>query len=988
MQRDMGCGYNFDPFASPAPRRTGDPPKSPPDQPLALTTRIFPTIIVDSLLKQFAQSSQLGANAAYIEDLYEQYLVDPDSVGAKWKTYFDGLKGREAGDIPHSVVIDQIAVAGKLAAAGKLATATGGGDERERAIGKLITAYRSRGHLAANLDPLGMMAKTEAPDLAIGFHRLSESDLSVEFSTGGVGGKDRMKLGDLVALLKATYTGPIGAEYMHITDVEQRRWMQERMETAGGKYGRTAEDKKRILERLTAADGLERYLGTKYVGQKRFSLEGGDALIPLMDTTIRRAGEQGGKDVVVGMAHRGRLNVLVNTLGKPPRHLFDEFEGKFEHVHNDLAHQGDVKYHMGFSADVATPGGPVHLALAFNPSHLEIVDPVVVGSVRSRQARRGDKGAQQVIPVLIHGDAAFAGQGVVMELFQMSQARGFRVGGTIHIVINNQVGFTTSERQDARSTLYCTDVAKMVGAPVLHVNGDDPEAVVFCAELALDFRNRFGKDVVIDLVCYRRHGHNEADEPAATQPLMYQVIRKHKTPRELYAAQLLAEGVIKDTDAQALFDSHRQKLDDGMVTTELVTVQPDEYAIDWSPYLKGKLTDKVDTKFDGKKLKKLADTINDVPAELKLHPRVAKIYEDRRKMAAGEQSGDWGFAENLAYATLLEEGYKLRLVGQDCGRGTFFHRHAILHEQTTDEYVLPLRRLVKNPADVTIIDSLLSEEAVMAFEYGYATADPQTLDIWEAQFGDFANGAQVVIDQFLSSGEAKWGRLCGLALFLPHGYEGQGPEHSSARLERFLQLCALENMIVCTPTTPAQTYHMIRRQMRMTTRKPLVVMTPKSLLRHKLAVSSLDELSKGSFQALIPDATADAKKVKRVVVCGGKVYYDLLEEAQKQGLKDVAIVRVEQLYPFPRTELAAELKRYSAATDVVWCQEEPQNQGAWYQIAHHLRACLQPKQSLHYTGRARSPSPAAGHFSDHVIEQTTLVADALVNPLRGEASAE
>src|SRR5688572_29774618 len=780
---------------------------------------------------------------------------------------------------------------------------------------------------------------------------------------------------------------------MHITDVEQRRWMQERMERAGGKYGRTVEDKKRILERLTAADGLERYLGTKYVGQKRFSLEGGDALIPLMDTTIRRAGEQGAKDVVIGMAHRGRLNVLINTLGKPPRHLFDEFEGKFEHVHSDLAHQGDVKYHMGFSADVATPGGPVHLALAFNPSHLEIVDPVVAGSVRSRQNRRGDKGAQQVLPILIHGDAAFAGQGVVMELLQMSQARGFRVGGTLHIVINNQVGFTTSAVQDARSTLYCTDVAKMVGAPVLHVNGDNPEAVVFCAELALDFRNRFGRDVVIDLVCYRRHGHNEADEPAATQPVMYQVIRKHKTPRELYAQALVAEGTLSAEEAQALVDGYRQKLDNGAVTTEVVEVKPDEFTIDWSKYLSGKLSDPVDTTFDRKKLDRLATTINDVPADLKLHPRVAKIYEDRRKMAAGELGGDWGFAENLAYATLLDEGYKLRLVGQDSGRGTFFHRHAVLHEQTNDEYVMPLRRLVKNPVDVTIIDSLLSEEAVMGFEYGYATADPTTLDIWEAQFGDFANGAQVVIDQFLSSGEAKWGRLCGLALFLPHGYEGQGPEHSSARLERFLQLCALENMIVCTPTTPAQAYHMIRRQMRMATRKPLVVMTPKSLLRHKLAVSSLDDMAKGEFQTLIPASNvgtkaADLKKVKRVVVCGGKVYYDLIEEATKRNLTDVAIVRVEQLYPFPRTGLVAELQRFPNATDVVWCQEEPQNQGAWYQIQHHLRACLQPKQVLSYAGRARSPSPAAGHLAAHVAEQTQLVADALVNPAHGDACPE
>ncbi|MGN7917144.1 2-oxoglutarate dehydrogenase E1 component [Lysobacter sp. 22409] len=944
---------------------------------------------MDSLLKQFSQSSQLGANAAFIEDLYEQYLVDPESVGGKWKAYFDGFKGREAGDIPHSAAIESIAAASRAASRGVVTAAAGGSqasDERERSVGKVITAYRSRGHLAANIDPLGLLEKPEAPDLALGFHRLSESDLSGEFSTGGVAGKERMKLGDLLALLKATYTGPIGAEFMHIADAEQRRWMYERLEGAGGKFARSADDKKRILERLTAADGLERYLGTKYVGQKRFSLEGGDALIPLMDVTIRRAGEQGVQDVVIGMAHRGRLNVLVNTLGKPPRKLFDEFEGKFDH--DEHAHTGDVKYHMGFSADVATPGGPVHLALAFNPSHLEIVNPVVAGSVRSRQTRRGENGRAQVLPVLLHGDAAFAGQGVGMELFQMSQARGFAVGGTVHIVINNQVGFTTSERQDARSTLYCTDVAKMVGAPILHVNGDDPEAVVFCAELALDFRQRFGRDVVIDLVCYRRHGHNEADEPAATQPLMYQVIRKHKTPRELYADRLVSEGVLKAEDAQALVDNYRDKLDQGAVTTELVEVKPDEFTIDWSKYLSGKLSDPVDTKFERSKLDALATQINAVADNVKLHPRVAKIYEDRRKMAAGELGGDWGFAENLAYATLLSEDYKLRLVGQDSGRGTFFHRHAILHEQSTDAYVMPLRELVRTPSDMTIIDSLLSEEAVMAFEYGYSTADPMTLDIWEAQFGDFANGAQVVIDQFLSSGEAKWGRLCGLALFLPHGYEGQGPEHSSARLERFLQLCALENMLVCAPTTPAQAYHMIRRQMRMSTRKPLVVMTPKSLLRHKLAVSTLDELANGEFQHLIPDAQANVKKVKRVVLCSGKVYYDLFEQAQKDGLDDVALLRIEQLYPFPRELLAAELKRYSAAKDVVWCQEEPQNQGAWYQIRHHLSACLAPKQSLHYAGRARSPSPAAGHLADHVAEQTKLVADALVNSLQGESSAE
>jgi 2-oxoglutarate dehydrogenase E1 component len=948
---------------------------------------------VDSLLKQFAQSSQLGANAGYIEDLYEQYLVDPDSVPAKWKAYFDGFKGREAGDVPHSAVIHGIALAGRRAARGVAPAGSDAGDDRDRAVGKLLTAYRSRGHLAADLDPLAMAAKPEAPDLTLGFHHLSESDLDREFSTGGVAGRERMKLRDLLALLKSTYTGSIGAEFMHITDAEQRRWMYQRLETAAGDYGQSKDAKLRILERLTAADGLERYLHTKYVGQKRFSLEGGDALIPMLDGLIRRAGSQGVKDVVLGMAHRGRLNVLVNTLGKPPRKLFDEFEGKFEHVPDDRAHTGDVKYHMGFSADLATDGGPVHVALAFNPSHLEIVDPVVVGSVRSRQNRRGDRQRTQVLPVLLHGDAAFAGQGVVMELFQMSQARGFAVGGTVHVVINNQIGFTTSAADDARSTLYCTDVAKMVGAPVLHVNGDDPEAVAFCTELAFDFRQRFGKDVVIDLVCYRRHGHNEADEPAATQPLMYQTIRAHKTARELYGDRLVAEGVLAAADVKAMMDGYRDKLDAGEVTAEVVSVQPDEFSTDWSRYLHGKSTDPVDTRVERKRLDALAAAINTIPGNIGLHPRVAKIYEDRRKMAAGDIPGDWGFAENLAYATLVDAnqpngGYKLRLVGQDSGRGTFFHRHAILHDQKTDEYYLPLRQLVQNPESVTIIDSLLSEEAVMAFEYGYSTADPMTLDIWEAQFGDFANGAQVVIDQFLSSGEAKWDRLCGLALFLPHGYEGQGPEHSSARLERFLQLCALDNMIVCAPTTPAQDFHMIRRQMLMATRKPLVVMTPKSLLRHKLAVSTLDELADGGFQTLIPDSTATAKKPRRVVACAGKVYYDLVEEAQKQKITDVALVRVEQLYPFPRPELAAELRRHGSATEVVWCQEEPQNQGAWYQIQHHLRACLQGKQTLHYAGRARSPSPAAGHLAEHVAEQAKLVADALVNPLNGDATVE
>jgi len=946
-----------------------------------------------SLLQQFSLSSHLaGGNAAFIEELYERYLIDPASVAPAWRAYFDTYRGRETGDIAHGPIVAEVARVAKQGGRG-YAVVRGSQvvddayAQKQAGVLRLVTAYRSRGHLAANLDPLGLAAKQPAPDLDLPFHGLSSGDLETEFGTGSLTAPDHLKLKDILALLRSTYSSTIGAEFMHISDAEQRRWVYERMEKAAGRFNFTTEQRRRVLLKLTQAEGLERYLHTKYVGQKRFSLEGGDSLMPMLDEVIRRAGSNGVQEIVIGMAHRGRLNVLVNTMGKPPHLLFAEFEGKHEGP-TDPAHTGDVKYHMGFSADVATHGGPVHLALAFNPSHLEIVDPVVTGSVRSRQHRRGDHERKQVLPVLLHGDAAFAGQGVVMELFQMSQARGFRVGGTVHIVINNQVGFTTSATEDARSTLYCTDVAKMIGAPILHVNGDDPEAVAFVSELAFDFRQRFGKDVVIDLVCYRRHGHNEADEPAATQPLMYQKIRAMKTTRELYAAKLVSEASVTEAEAKALVDAYRNKLDAGEVTTEVVQVKADAFTVDWSGYLAGKLSDKADTRVARDTLDALALHINTIPESVKLHPRVAKIYEDRRRMAAGEQAGDWGFAENLAYATLVKEGYRLRLVGQDCGRGTFFHRHAILHDQATDNYYLPLRELVGNKEDVTIIDSLLSEEAVMAFEYGYATADPMTLDIWEAQFGDFANGAQVVIDQFLSSGEAKWDRLCGLALFLPHGYEGQGPEHSSARLERFLQLCALENMIVCAPTTPAQDFHMIRRQMRMSTRKPLVVMTPKSLLRHRLAVSTLDELANGEFQRLIPDTTASAKKVRRVVACSGKVYYDLLEEAQKQGITDVALVRVEQLYPFPRPELTAELKRFAGATEVIWCQEEPQNQGAWYQIQHHLRACLQPKQSLSYAGRARSPSPAAGHLAEHVEEQSALVADALVNPIAGEIGPE
>jgi 2-oxoglutarate dehydrogenase E1 component len=943
-----------------------------------------------NLIREFFESTQLaGGNADYVESLYDAWLADTSAVPADWASYFETFKGRQSGDVSHLPAIARIEAAQKQRHNG--ATAVPMSDEHARkqaGVLRLLTAYRSRGHLAADLDPLGLAEKMPAPDLGLAFHGLDEADLDTEFDTGNyAGGGQRLKLRDLLARLKKTYASTIGAEFMHISNHEQRNWIYSRLEQQAGQSGLDKAGKRRVLDGLTAAEGLERYLHTKYVGQKRFSLEGGDSLIPMLDDVVREAGDNGIKELVIGMAHRGRLNVLVNILGKPPKTLFDEFEGKFEHP-DDPAHSGDVKYHMGFSADVKTPKGGVHVALAFNPSHLEIVNPVVCGSVHARQTRRRDTAHTQSMAVLIHGDAAFAGQGVNMELLNMSQARGFKIGGSLHIVINNQVGFTTSNPQDARSTMYCTDLAKMVNAPVLHVNGDDPEAVIEVTRLAYAFRKQFRRDVVIDLVCYRRHGHNEADEPAATQPVMYQVIRKRPTTRDLYQQQLVREGVLAEGDAQKQFEAYRERLEAGAPMTDLDASPVRDGHVDWARFIGGKLSTPTDTTVAKQKLQELASSILTLPADVTLQARVAKIYDDRRKMAAGELPADWGFAENLAYATLIDAGHDMRLVGQDSGRGTFFHRHAVLHDQKDGHTYLPLAT-VRAGADVEVIDSLLSEEAVMAFEYGHSTTDPDTLNIWEAQFGDFANGAQVVIDQFISSGEAKWNRLCGLVLLLPHGYEGQGPEHSSARLERFLQLCAFDNMQVCVPTTPAQDFHMIRRQMLRAARKPLIVMTPKSLLRHKLAVSTLDELASGSFQLVIGEhRPLLPKKVKRVVLCSGKVYYDLLEEADKRALKDVAIVRVEQLYPFPRTEVTAELDKYPSAKEVIWCQEEPMNQGAWFQIRHHLQACTGASHSLSYAGRARSPAPAAGHHNTHVAEQTALVEQALAAPVGTDQSAE
>jgi 2-oxoglutarate dehydrogenase E1 component len=733
------------------------------------------------------------------------------------------------------------------------------------------------------------------------------------------------------------------------------------------------------LERLSAAEGLEKYLGSRYPGTKRFGLEGGESLIPLVDELIQRAGGYGVKEIVIGMAHRGRLNVLVNTLGKSPKALFDEFDGK-----KLIDTSGDVKYHQGFSSNVMTPGGEVHLALSFNPSHLEIVSPVVEGSVRARQTRREDSQGATVLPIIMHGDAAFAGQGVVMETFQMSQTRGYGTGGSIHLVINNQVGFTTNKRVDARSTEYCTDVAKMIEAPILHVNGDDPEAVLFATQVALDYRNEFKSDVVIDLVCYRRRGHNEADEPSGTQPLMYDIIKKLPTTRSIYANFLVEQGVITQDQSQKLEDDYRNALDNGEHVTKSLVLEPNKgMYVDWSPYIGHEWTAKAKTGVAPQTLQRVGKKLDNVPEGFPIQRQVQKIYQDRSKMNQGALPLNWGYAEVMAYATLVNEGHEIRITGQDVGRGTFSHRHVVLHNQQDADTYIPLQNISPDQPRFEIYDSLLSEEAVLAFEYGYATTNPDVLVVWEAQFGDFANGAQVVIDQFITSGEHKWGRLCGLTMLLPHGYEGQGPEHSSARLERYLQMCAEHNIQVCVPSTPSQVFHMLRRQVKRPLRKPLVAITPKSLLRHKDATSTLDDLSHGSFQTVISEVEGlDAKKVKRVIMCAGKVYYDLLDYRRSEEITDTAIIRIEQLYPFPGDDLEEVLRQFPKADDVVWCQEEPQNQGVWYPTQHRMRRVLKEvdeKVYLRYAGRPGSAAPAAGYTSVHVEEQNKLVKEAFDN---------
>ncbi|MBL4585370.1 MAG: 2-oxoglutarate dehydrogenase E1 component [Pseudomonadales bacterium] len=927
-----------------------------------------------------------GGNAPYIEELFETYLADPNTVPEQWRNYFDALPkvdGVVIPDVSHATVRDQFLQFSRQATAVAADKHSAGFQHEFKQIRvlQLIDAYRNRGHQKASLDPLDLQARPAVPDLELTYHGLSTADLDGTFKTGSdtlLSGEGSLR--EIIECLEQTYCGSIGAEYMHIVDSEETLWVRQRMESVRSRPAYGVEIKKQLLERLGAAEGLEKSLGSKYPGTKRFGLEGGESLIPMLDELIQRTGSYGVKEIVIGMAHRGRLNVLVNILGKNPSELFDEFEGG----HMTEEGSGDVKYHQGFSSNLMSPGGEIHLALAFNPSHLEISAPVVVGSVRARQDRRMDPEGDQVMAINIHGDAAVAGQGVVMETLQMSQIRGFKTGGTVHIVINNQVGFTISRQDDARSTEYCTDIAKMVQAPIFHVNGDDPEAVLFVTQLAADYRRTFKKDVFIDMICYRRRGHNEADEPSGTQPMMYQKIKAHPTTFSLYSADLIEKGVISAQQRDQLVNEYRDNLDQGKhVVKSLITEPIMKAMVDWTPYLGHDYWGvTVDTSVDSKVLQKLAGQLNTIPDGIVLQAQVSKIIGDRIKMAAGALPINWGFAETLAYATLVTEGTRVRLIGQDVGRGTFSHRHAVLHNQKNGEAYTPLDELGEDAAPFDLYDSFLSEEAVLAFEYGYATTTPNALVIWEAQFGDFANGAQVVIDQFITSGEDKWGRVCGLTMLLPHGYEGQGPEHSSARLERFLQLCAEKNIQVCVPTTPAQIFHLLRQQVIRPLRKPLIIMSPKSLLRHKQAISTLEDLSDGSFQPVIADALelSEADKVKRVVLCSGKVYYDLIDKRRSKEQDNVAIMRVEQLYPFPLIELRTLMQQYPNLEDVVWCQEEPMNQGAWYSSQHHMHKIVEQLDTathLTYAGRAASAAPAAGYLSIHVEQQNRLVSEAL-----------
>ncbi len=941
-----------------------------------------------------------GPNSGFIEELYARFLANPGSVDPSWQAFFAGLGREEAPRGPswglkngyHALAEDGLAGAGGLAdKSAKRAQAAGVEDIRAAALDSiraymLIRTYRIRGHLKADLDPLGF-DKMDHPELDPAAYGFTAADMDRPIYIGNImPGLETATIREMLALLTRAYCSTIGVEYMHIYHTEQRRWIQERMEGRDKEVHFTPEGKRAILRKLIEAEAFERFCGVKFTATKRFGLDGGEALIPSLEAIVKTGGQLGIREIILGMPHRGRLNVLANFMSKPFRAIFSEFQGGAAHP-EDIEGSGDVKYHLGTSSDREFDGNKVHLSLTANPSHLEAVDPVCLGKARAKQQQIGDTERSQVITVLMHGDAAFAGQGLVAECFALSDLRGYGTGGTLHFIVNNQIGFTTAPKY-SRSSPYPSDSAKMVQSPIFHANGDDPEAVVHVTKLATEFRQMFKKDVVVDMFCYRRHGHNEADEPSFTQPLMYRQIAKQRPTREIYAEKLVAEGVMTAGDVEAM-----QAEVNAVLNTEFDAAK--SYKPNKADWLEGRWSGfevasggkrAGDTAVSLDKLREVGRKLVDVPKDFNLHRTLRRLMDQKGKAIETGEGIDWSTGEALAFGTLLAEGTPVRLSGQDSGRGTFSQRHAVLVDQQTEARYLPLEHVSDKQASIEVIDSLLSEAAVLGFEYGYTMAEPNALVLWEAQFGDFANGAQVIIDQFIASAESKWQRMSGLVLLLPHGYEGAGPEHSSARLERFLQLCAEDNMQVCNLTTPANYFHALRRQIHRKFRKPLVIMTPKSLLRHKLAVSKLSEMGPGStfHRVLWDDAPPkDPKKVKRVILCSGKVYYDLFEERAQRGLTDAVILRIEQLYPFPTDALVQELKPYAHVDRVIWCQEEPKNMGAWFSVEPEIERTLdeagfkKAKRPV-YAGRAAAASPATGLHAKHVKQQKQLVDEALV----------
>jgi 2-oxoglutarate dehydrogenase E1 component len=940
-----------------------------------------------------------GPNSGFIEELYARFLTDPGSVDPSWQAFFSGLGRDEAPRGPswglrngyHALVEDGLAGTGGLAdKAAKHAQATGVADIHAAAMDSiraymLIRTYRIRGHLKAQLDPLGLdvMDHPELDPAAYGF---TEADMDRPIYIGNImPGLETATIREMLTLLTRAYCSTMGVEYMHIYHTEQRRWIQERMEGRDKEIHFTPEGKRAILRKLTEAEAFERFCHVKFTGTKRFGLDGGEALIPSLEAIVKTGGQLGIRELVLGMPHRGRLNVLANFMSKPFRAIFSEFQGGAAHP-EDIEGSGDVKYHLGTSSDREFDGNKVHLSLTANPSHLEAVNPVCLGKARAKQQQMQDNERSQVMTVLLHGDAAFAGQGLVAECFALSELRGYSTGGTLHFIVNNQIGFTTSPKY-SRSSPYPSDSAKMVQAPIFHVNGDDPEAVVHVTKLATQFRQMFKKDVVVDMFCYRRHGHNEADEPSFTQPLMYRQIAKQRPVREIYAEKLISEGIITPDEVEAMRAEVNAVLD-----TEFDAAK--SYKPNKADWLEGRWSGfevasggkrAGDTAVPLEKLREIGRKLVEVPKDFNLHRTLRRLLDQKGKAIESGEGIDWATGEALAFGTLLAEGTPVRLSGQDSGRGTFSQRHAVLVDQQTEARYIPLEHVSESQASFEVIDSLLSEAAVLGFEYGYTLAEPKALVLWEAQFGDFANGAQVIIDQFIVSAESKWQRMSGLVMLLPHGYEGAGPEHSSARLERFLQLCAEDNIQVCNLTTPANYFHALRRQIHRKFRKPLIIMTPKSLLRHKLAVSTLGDMGPGSsFHRVLSDDTPpkDPKKVKRVILCSGKVYYDLFEERAQRGLSDSVIVRIEQLYPFPTDALVRELKTYAHAERVIWCQEEPKNMGAWFFVEPEIERVLaeagfKKAKRASYAGRAAAASPATGLYAKHVQQQKQLVEEAL-----------